>query len=121
MAAGGSVRGRNRSLRARRLLLLTAAGLIGLLGLSGCGTSGDSGNSGSGPAVVGTLTDAPDTGQAGIGRAGNIMVPKGSYVRLDHQVSLRLDISNTGATPDQLVQVASNVGAAGTLTPNPLS
>jgi hypothetical protein len=106
-------------LRTRRSwLLVTALGLLAGLGLSGCDGSG---NSGSGPAVVGTLTDAPDTGQAGTGRAGDIVVPKGSYVRVPNGVSLRLDISNNGAAPDQLVRAVSNVSAAGTLTPDPIS
>lgn len=105
--------------RHRQFLLLTAAvGLLGLTGLTGCGNSG---NSGSGPAVFGTPTEAPDTGQAGTGRAGDIVVPKGSYVRVSKGVSLHLDISNTGATPDQLVRAVSNVSAAGTLVPDPIS
>jgi hypothetical protein len=49
------------------------------------------------------------------------VVPKGSYVRVGNGVSLRLDISNTGAAPDQLVRAVSNVSAAGTLAPNPIS
>jgi hypothetical protein len=93
------------------------AGLAVSCLLSGCANSG---NSETGPAVIGKTTDAPDTGQAGTGRAGTITVPKGSYVRGQGSVSLRLDISNSGAA-DQLVRVTSNVGGAGTLTPNPIA
>jgi hypothetical protein len=108
-----------RALRTRQSwLLMTVLGLLAGLGLSGCNSSG---SSGSGPAVVGTLTDAPDTGQAGTGRAGDIVAPKGSYVRVEKGVSLRLDISNTGATPDELVGAVSDVSGAGTLSPDPIS
>ena len=70
--------------------------------------------------MIGNTTDAPDTGQAGTGRVGDITVPKGSYVSVKNGVSLRLDVSNSGANADQLVQATSNVSAAGTLTPDPI-
>lgn len=119
MRVGGSA-GRHvgRLRRGRCSMAAAIVGLAALAALTGCGSSG---NSGSGPAVIGKTTDAPDTGQAGTGRAGDIVVPKGSYVREKHSVSLRLDISNNGATADQLVRATSNVGAAGTLTPDPIS
>lgn len=112
-SAGQDMRPRSH----RMLVIATAAGLLAA-GLSACSSSG---NSGSGPAVVGTLTDAPDIGQAGNGRAGSIVVPKGSYVRISGGVSLRLDISNTGATPDKLIAAVSNVSPAGTLSPDPIA
>jgi hypothetical protein len=118
MTAGRTAPALRLRLRTRQSwLLLTVVGLLAGLGLSGCNSSG---NAGSGPAVVGTLTDAPDTGQAGTGRAGDIVAPKGSYVRVEHGVSLRLDITNTGATPDELVGAVSDVSGAGTLSPDPI-
>jgi len=93
------------------LAVLTASAL------TGCSGSGDSS---SGPAIIGKTTDAPDTGQAGSDRVGDIVVPKGSYVRDKNGASLRLDISNSGATADQLVRATSNVGGAGTLSPDPI-
>jgi hypothetical protein len=106
-------------MRLRHLAFTAVVGLVASTALAGCGSSGG-GNTESGSAVIGHNTDAPDTGQAGTGRAGDIVVPKGSYVLGKNSVSLRLDISNTGATPDRLVQATSNVSAAGTLTPNPM-
>jgi hypothetical protein len=118
MKSGGSAGRQLVRLRRRRSVLFTAVlGMITLATLAGCGSSG---NSGSGPAVIGNTKDAPDTGQAGTGRVGDISVPKGTYVPVEHGVSLRLDISNAGADADQLVQATSNVGGAGTLAPDPI-
>ena len=118
MQPGGSAGRRIVRLPHRRSAGFAAVlGLAALTVLTGCGSSG---NSGSGPAVIGNTKDAPDTGQAGTGRVGDITVPKGSYVPVKNGVSLRLDISNSGATPDQLVQATSNVSGAGTLAPDPI-
>ena len=97
-----------------------AVALAASAALSGCGNS-SSGNSVSGPAVIGNATDAPDTGQAGTGRVGDIAVPKGSYVTAKNRASLRLDISNSGATADQLVRATSNVSGAAELVPDPIA
>ena len=105
-------------LRYRRSVWSTAVlGAIVLATLAGCGSSG---NSSAGPAVIGNTKDAPDTGQAGTGRVGDISVPKGSYVTVKNGVSLRLDITNSGADADQLVQATSNVSDAGSLAPDPI-
>lgn len=109
-------------LRRRRFSVLASFGLVALAAiatLTGCGDSGSSGTQ-SGPAYIGNTTDAPDTGQAGTGRTGDIVVPKGSYVPVKGGVSLRLDVSNNGASADQLVRATSNVSGAGTLVPNPI-
>ena len=110
-----------RKLHQRRQALLVLPGILGLFVLSACNGSG---GSGSGPLAVGSSpanpTEAPDTGQVGTGRAGDITVPRGSYVPVQGGVSLRLALSNTGATADRLVRADSNLGPAGTLTPDPI-